>query len=118
MDTNDPNPMDFDLSFLGEVSADIKKHLEMFVWRYVRLTNEQQTAVKKWLEALVELENNPPAPSFDPRIILGLVIQLDEHEEFVWRFPARLLLKAIKAMEHKIKFVIDDFEDTKGWQYP
>ena len=106
--------MELDTTFIITNRKEIKNLLTAFCWRYERLSDEQKTATKKWLDALVVLQNTPPSRSFRPKIILRTHFPIDEGEWSDWSFPARLLIVAIRAMEQKIKYVISD-DDAMDW---
>ena len=109
--------MEFDLSFLDDNSKEIKELLYAFFQRYERLTTEGQEATKKWLDTLVALQQSPPVSGFDPRILLRTQFSIGDPEEGdfgPWSFPADLLIKAIRAGEQRIKYVIQ-FEDLLEW---
>lgn len=109
----------FDLSFLDDVSKEIKDHLYLFCSTYHVLSEEQQQAIKQWLEALVAVgDRMPHAIPLWPRIVLDAKGFHGEGNEgdtlFHWRLPPDLLLKAIKTIEQKGRFEIDAF-DPSHW---
>jgi hypothetical protein len=97
-------------------SKEIKELLNAFIVRYESFTDEQQTATKKWLDALVALQQSPPVSAFSPKIILRTVFIEDpeEGELLPWSFPAGLLVGAIRAMEQQIKYIIS-VDDKLDW---
>ena len=99
--------LSFDLSFLDDNSKEIKKFLTAFRDDYEKLTDDEKTGAKKWLGAIAELARNPPARSFDPRVILDMTMPEGEHDYFHCRVPADLLIRAIKTIEQKGKFVME-----------
>jgi hypothetical protein len=109
--------MEFDLSFLDDNSKEIKGLLFAFCHRYERLTTEKQEATKEWLDKLVALQETPPVSGFAPRILLRTLFSVGDPEEgdfLPWSFPADLLIKAIRAVEQKLKYHIQ-FEDLLMW---
>jgi hypothetical protein len=113
----DNDTIEFDLGFLDDNSKEIKALLTIFCPRYERLSAEQKAATKEWLEAVVELERHPPAPSFEPRIYLEMMFPEGEWDYFHWRFPADILVKAVMHMDSTGKYFVE-WEDCLHWYDP
>ena len=103
-----------DASF-SDNSKEIKDLLAAFISRYERFTDEEKAATKQWLDDLAALQCNAPA-CFHPKIIISkhFAIDADEGDWLRWSFPPGLLVEAIRAMEQKIKYVID-YQDKMDW---
>ena len=123
----DDNPLEFDLGFLDDSSKLIKEHLQRFVNKYEYLSDEQRTATKKWLEALVALGQNPPALFSDFRIVLDKWLTEGDPEQgepidaFHWRLPADILFRASTSLDQtntsldQTKKYVIEFDDILHW---
>ena len=107
--------MKVDTSFLDDNSKEIKELLIAFCGQYESFTDEEKEATKKWLDDLAALQHNAPA-CFQPKIILSKSILTDpENDKWLcWSFPVTFLVKAIAAMEQRLKYVIT-VDDKLDW---